>query len=267
MSLNKKGKITIEVTLSDTFEEFLLTKEEADAMTKKVLQDIVNAFIFNWKAAAKQSLGSSRSNYIKGIQQIDRGKLEKAVVLVGNFNNMLEDGVSPFDMKAGFEKSLKKKIKTNGGWYLTIPLRFATAGSLGENEAFSNVMPEEVTSAAQKLSASSTGADGSKSSGQQLKLSDIPQSFQGKQKRAAVGDFGEYTHKNNIYEGIQRNEKTYENSTQSSYNSFRRVSDKSSPDSWIHSGIKSFNLIDRALNTTNIEKIADNSVDEFLSKR
>lgn len=263
--MSKNGRISIEVNLSDTFDEFLMSKEQAEAMTEKALSDIADAFVFNWKAAAKQALGSTRSQYIKGIQQVDRGRLEKAVILVGILPNMLEFGASPFDMKAGFEKSLKRKIKTNGGWYLTIPFRIGAAGSLGENEAFSGVMPDEISKIAKGLTASGTDASGAKKSGNSIKLSDIPQSLQATKTRPAVGGFEAYEHKNNIYEGITRSEKTYEGATQNSYTSFRRVSDKSSAMAWINSGIKAYDLANRALLTTDIDTIADNSVDEFLS--
>lgn len=254
------GAIKISVDLSDNFDEFIITKEQAHAMTESALEDITNSFISAWKAEAKQALKGTRQDYVNSIKRIDKGRFEKAVVLVGQFNNMLEMGCSPFDMKAGFMKSTKKKIKADGGWYLTIPFRFATPNALGESSVFSGKLPQEIYAIAKKLSPTTESKQGGT-----LSLQDIPKSLQSIGVRKAVGGFGQYEHKNNIYEGLQRNEKTYEKSTQSTYTTFRRVSDKSNALAWIHSGIKAYDLANRALDSLDIETIVDNAVDFFIS--
>jgi len=253
--------IKISVDLSATFDEFVMTADEAHAMTEAVLDEVTDAFIFQWKAEAKQALRSTRNDYIRNIHKIDKGRFERMVVLMGKFNNMLEMGCSPFDMKVGFEKSNKRKITAKGGWYLTIPFRWATPDALGENEAFSGQMPPEIHDIV-KGKALKAGSQSS----EPIKLQDIPKALQGLGVRKAVGDFASYTHKNNIYEGIQKSTADYEKTSQNSYVSFRRVSDKSSALSWIYSGIKAYDLANRALNNLDIETIVDNTVDKFLSE-
>lgn len=264
---NGKGLIKFEVNLSDTFDEFLISRKQARAMTEKALSDVTNAFMINWRAQAKLALKSTRSQYIKGIQRIDKGKLEKAVVLIGSLNNMLEMGANPFDIKKGFEKSSKKKMKVGGGWYLTVPFRWAAPDSIAESSIFAGIMPKEVHDLAKKLNANSTDSSGKTvKKGNGIKFEDLPQSLQSTGTRQEVGSFKSYTHKNSIYEGIQRNEKTYEGATQNTFTSFRRVSDKSDPMSWIHSGIKAYDLANRAMNQTNFNTVLENSVDQFLSE-
>ena len=98
----------------------------------------------------------------------------------------------------------------------------------------------------------------------------MPKRYQDPSKRLEIitptKTFKEYTHKNSIYEGVQRNDKTYEKATGAKFSSFRRVSDKSDPASWIHTGIKARKLADKALQEFPIREIVDFNTDEFIDK-
>ena len=262
----------ISIDMSDVLEEFNIPSDIAEELVDNVIKHITYRFYEEWSLKAGRELHSSRGLYIKSLQVLDEGKMKGAIILHGVFPNMIESGTGPYDMKEGFMKSDKIKYTKDGGWYLTIPFRFGASSSLGENEGFSNVMPKEVHEIAKKLTPTKTQFKGSAKLGETLKEISLPAKYQTKGKRGGVSDsvskktFSEYEHKTSIYTGIQKSEKTYQNATQSMYNSFRRVSSKSDPNSWIHSGLIARKLADKVLNDFNIAEEIDIATDNELSK-
>ncbi len=134
---------------------------------------------------------------------------------------MIELGTSPWDMKVGFSKSDKKIEKTDGGWYLTIPMRHSTPGSF----MYGKPMPKDVYKNAKKL-------------GHKQSLS-----YPGAGDKSWTG----YQRKNKTYDGLTRIVKSYSKTTQSQYMTFRRVSDKSDPSSFWHPGFKGVKIAESLL--------------------
>ena len=169
----------------------------------------------------------------------------------------IEEGVGAFDMKAGFERSSKKKLTKKGGWYLTIPFRWATPNAIGESSVFNARLPVSIHDAAKKLD------------GVAIELGDIPAKYQVKKARPSITNLGlketfnEYKHKTNIYQGVSRRRDTDGGST---YMSFRRVSSNSDDMSWIHTGINAYNLADDAKATLdrNFEDVCGIAIDKAL---
>lgn len=269
-SITQCNDMKFSVDLSDVFDEFNLLESQASAMTKQVLDDVTLVVLRNWKKAAASGLASTRNEYVRSVYWSENTQRLNVLTLVGVLPNMIESGAQPFDLKEGFKKSAKVKFKKDGGWYLTIPFRWATPGSLGENSAFSGVMPQDVYAIASQLKPTRSTV-GSKSPGQSLSTGQLPASRQNLGVRKAVSNaltgqnFPAYQHKSPLMSGMQRNEKTYEKATQSTYNTFRRVSDKSDPNSWIHSGIQARKFAERAFQQTDFDTVVNNSVDRFLS--
>lgn len=169
-----------------------------------------------WQTEVQNKLNSARPLYLQGLQwdsvmfPYDGDMFSGAVQLQGKFPNMLETGFTAFDMKIGFSKSDRKIKKKDGGWYLTIPFRHSTPGSF----MYGQPMPKAVYKKASKLGAGET------------------LSFPG----AGDVSWKGYQRKNKTYDGLQRIVKSYQKATQSQYMTFRRVSDKSDPNSWWHPG-------------------------------
>ena len=258
------------VDLTDVFEEFQLQQSAASSMAKQVLDDVTVSVIRNWKKAAAAGLNSSRSEYVRSIYWSENSAKRNIITLMGKLPNMIELGAQPFDIKEGFKRSSKVKHKKDGGWYLTIPFRWATPGSLGEDSAFSGVMPQDIYQLAKKLKPKRSAPGGS-SSGESLSAGMLPPSRQKLGVRKAASNaltgqnFPEYQHKSPLMAGMQRNEKTYSAATQGSYQTMRRVSDKSDPNSWIHTGIQARDFASQAFRTTDFDTIVNNSVDRFLA--
>jgi len=244
--------VEFNMDFTEVVEEYNLTAEQAMQLGESVKQAVTAQVLMNWQNLAKKNLKSTRRRYLNGLRVVEEGRLTNTIVLKGKLNNMIEAGISSFDMKLGFANSSKAKRKKDGGWYLTIPFRHATEGALGESEAFSSVMPKEITKLARER------AKSGKNTG--LRAEDLPRALQTKK----VSQSG-YKHKNPIYEGLKRT-KTFSEERDGVYVTFRRVSDKSAPKAFIHPGFKSknSNFAEKALNNPNIQTVLDNAVDEFV---
>jgi len=177
---------------------------------------------------------------------------------------MIEEGAGPFDQKEGFKKSSKKHIKKDGGWYLTIPFSVGNPSSQ-VTSGFSSIMPKEIYNVVKKQNISSTT---NRSAG--LLNTDLPAQFQVPNKRAAIiipesQSFKEYQHKSSIYKGLFKQKDAI--TGQSNYGSFRRVSDKSDEDSWIHKGFSAAGLAEKAFNSfeSKIPTILEDSMNKYLA--
>ena len=253
----KQKMINISIDVDDLIQEFNLPANTADFIVNSVVEDITTALFRNWQNAAKRALNSTRNDYINSLVISQPSKFSRTITLKGAFNNMLEKGVGPYDLKNSFANSKKIKFNKKGGWYLTIPFRHAVSGSLGENSAFSSVMPKDVHAVAKMLPAKKA-----------MSKSMIPSPYDTPKSRQAIttptANFPMYTHKSSIYEGMTKQVGAYGKTNQNTYKSFRRVGENSDPMSWITKGIKAYNLLDEAIKRTDVNTIANNKVDDIL---
>lgn len=261
--------VPIKIDFGDITSEFSLDKGNVDEMMSFVIKELTGLFAREWQTQASKELTSSRKDFINSIIVGEEGRFRGFVMLVGQVPNMIEDGAEPFDMKIGFLKSDKKKMGSSGP-YLTIPRRFATPGALGESSVFSEVLPEEIYAIVKDRKSGTSTLGGAISRGAGLKLPDIPEQFRVPEVRQKIVTksriWEAYQNKASKYEGLQRVQKTYESATQGQYISFRRVSNNSDPDAWIHPGIAAHKFAEKALDSLNIPAIVDQKVDHFLSE-
>lgn len=214
---------------------FEIPTEWADTLANKLqnavsqaVRDTVDIVKLEWEQTARNKLHSTFPDYYAALNQPDSVQFPDPftaiITLRGKWANMLETGFPPFDMKKGFQKSEKAKRSKDGGWYLTIPFRHLTPTAQGVFGG--RPMPRNIYEMARRLK-----------SGQRLtgteKLYPPQVSWTG------------YQHKNGIYEGMIRNVKYYPQSgaRQGTYYTFRRVSDKSDPQSWWHPGFEGVHAI------------------------
>lgn len=195
-----------------------------------------------WQRDVQTKLKSIRMLYLQGlgfdsvVYPLDSDGFAGAVQLRGKFPNMLEKGFSSFDLKLGFGKSSKAHKSKKGGWYLTIPFRHVTPNS---NGMYGSPMPKDVYSAAKKLN------DGGRLS------------FPGAGDKSWTG----YQHKNIKYDGLTRIIKSYQNTNQSQYYTFRRVSNNSDSMSWWHPGYKGVKIAESLMpfaQSTFVEMLTNN---------
>ena len=247
-----------------------LSGQTMNQLTEVCVNAVSAAVYATWEAEAKRNLRSTAPIYVQGLIKVDRGKLEKAIVLTGILPNMLENGATPFDIKEGFKKSSKvkytiakftkrgKQIRQGGDWYLTIPFRIGVPGTLGQ-AGFTGQMPDEVYQVMRKKAG-------------RLTLSEIPSPYDQRRKREAIQStattpyYAEYVHKNSIYEGMVKRTAQYEKVSQNTYGTFRRAGANSDPLSWIHRGLVARNFAQAARNHTDVDTIVHNECVTFLEK-
>lgn len=265
--------LNIKITgLGGVIDEFLLSDKQVAVLKKAALDAVTRAVTEQWKKEARKGLHSSREQYIRSIGVMNTGRYTNAIILNGAFPNAMESGAPAFDMKQGFSKSPKAKRTENGGWYLVIPFRYAVPGSLGESSAFSGVLPQSIYALVKDFKPSTTDTGGKTSRGDSLKATDIPADLGAKKRRGSFTNietkktFDEYINKTSLYEGLQKSSKFYEETQQGSYHTFRVVSSKSEPGSWIHPGFTALNYAQAALNNARIDTVVNNTIDLFLSK-
>lgn len=268
-----KSPINIEFDLVDVIGEYNLTPVQVNEIASAACKAVTAEIYRNWTEAANRELKSTRQSYIRGLVIAQDGSLSNTITLVGALNNMVENGVGAFDMKAGFMKSSKIKYNKKGGWYLTIPFRMGTPGTVGDSEVFAGILPVEIYNIIKDKAATITNEQNQvTSTGESLSANEIPSQFVAPSIRQSItsntinNTFDAYTHKSSIYEGLMRNQKTYESSTQSTYGTFRRVGSNSDINAFIHSGIQQHNLASKAIENTDIQLIVDNTVDKILSE-
>lgn len=174
-----------------------------------------------WISKAQENLTSTRADYIDAISDIQMTSPYSGYIeLKGKFPQMLEMGFSSFDMKQGFEKS-PKKTETPNGWYLTIPYRHRTSGSVG-------VMPNDIKKQANRLGSGES-------------LSEKLVAALGYQRETSKAG---YTWKNRKYDNLNRIIKKYPSgASRSQYITFRRVSNNTDTKAWIHPGYKGLHAL------------------------
>lgn len=261
----------IYIDLSELQNEFSLKQTQVEELGITLVNAITDRIFNNWRVSAMDGLNSSRKQYINALNIGEISPTKKFIQLTGAFPNMLEEGFGAFDMKPGMLASNKARVSKKGTRFLTIPFRWATPGSIGESEVFANVMPKEVYQVVKQMRPTLTNINQRTiQRGGRLDLKSIPQQYQAPKTRAGFSDlktrttYPEYTHKGPLTEGMIRNQKTYENSTQSSYITFRRVSEKSDPMAFIHQGVSAKNFADKAMQKTDVGGITDRTIDVFL---
>jgi hypothetical protein len=249
--------IPITLDISETINEFSLDKEESKSLSRYIIGNISREYMINWEEAVDRNLKQSKGTYKSGMRVEYPDDYSAVFILEGKGDSrlalMIEEGTNSFDQKPFFEKSDKKKSKKDGGWFLTIPFRMATADALADSSIFSGKMPEPIQNISRK-------------SKKGIKLQDIPKEFQIKGVRREIKTeqktYPEYEHKSTKYEGIIHSKGKHHGQ----YMKFRRVSDTSDENAWIHPGFQPYKLMEKAIETTKIDRIVGRSVDEFLSK-
>lgn len=260
----------IEIDLTGLKKQFGLCARDIELLTEICVNEVSAAVYGNWVALAKQNLKSTLPDYLQHLHQVDKGRLEKQIVLSGVLPTMIENGASAFDMKEGFRKSQKAVLTVpvynkkgalvkEGGWYLTVPFRIGVPGTLGQ-AGFSGAMPQEIYDLVLKQSTKES-----------LPSSAIPSPYDIPSSREQINEpkskatlYAEYTHKNSIYEGLSKNTGVYAAASQNTYGTFRRAGSNSDPLSWIHKGFRPLNLSTKAVETTDVDTIVENEVLRYL---
>lgn len=251
-------------------QQFALSGEQIESICDNIAKTLAARYAQQLEQEANNALHSTRRRYIQNVHVVDSGRMEGTVILDYSKDpliKMLEEGAGAFDIKAGLMASAKVKIGKNGGRYITVPMRWGTPGIVGESDVFTGILPQQVYDVVKaKPTNIPVSGGGMRSAG--LSAGEIPSPFNAIGSRAPIADsagkvlFNEYQHKTSIYQGVSK--KTDPSTGQNTYNSFRRVSENSDKDAFIHPGIEQYNLIQRALDNFNQTQEVSLALDQQL---
>lgn len=217
----------VRVQIPDGFSNVLANQIEAAAISSVSATMIASKN--KWESIAANKLHTTRADYLLGLNAEDSLEFPDAftgvLTLRGKWPNKLEKGFGAYDIKDVLKNSPKVKHTKDGGWYITVPFRHRTPGTSG-SAAGGQAMPGDIYSRARVLAAN-TG-----------RLTGTEQQYP--PRRSWTG----YQHKSGIFEGMKRNVKKYDKAIQSTYVTFRRVSNNSDPDSWWHPGFVGVQAVD-----------------------
>lgn len=264
--------IPIHINSQDIISQFDITRKDCEEIIDFAIKQITASFATEWENTANRELKSTKDRYVRNLRVVDEGRMQGAVILDYTKDpliQMIEEGASAFDMKEGFSKSAKKHEKKDGGWYLTIPFRIGTPGSSPSSGV--TVMPSQVYNLVKNKPIEQSGKSKGLTQAEIGTGGGVPEQFQIPTARKPIvviptsQYFKEYQHKTNIYQGIIKQQDI--TTGQSTYSSFRRVSDLSDIESWIHPGFNAKNLAEVAYSVfeTKEEVILQDAMNAALS--
>lgn len=239
--------IPIKIDLDDLIEEFELNPRQIENLASDLSNEVSNTFFAALKQRVNSTLKSAKGIYLKNLSIQTLDPLTKEIILSGWLPNAIEEGVSPFDMKAGFQRAKNVKISSKGNWYVSIPFLHSGPNSSGE---IAKPLPKEVYEVVSKQKFP-------------LKENQIPESYRLRQIKQIAGG-GTYQHKNSIYTGLKKNEQSG-----SGYINFRRVGAVSDVNSFMYPGLQSRDFFGKALLDieNEIPILADKIIDDFLKNQ
>lgn len=206
-------------------------------MARQIQRQLLRATYQKIVKIAKTELNTTQADYLDSLSMSSN-----AIDLDGWMANAVEEGKSAYDLKQGFKHSPKAKPSKSGGWYLTIPFRIMTPTA-----------PESPSTMTWEI--------------YRAVLHNQPYNAGMRSNRPAFRDpgtgrvFDMYEHKSPILAGIRKT--LVAGTSLHTYGTFRRVSNKSNPMSWIHKGFKAKHIIDRAWAEVDVEAIFEQNVNEL----
>lgn len=247
-----------------------------------IARSLAKALHTQWKNEAAGGLGGSSTKYVAELglpEEISPGHM--AVTLGGTFPNMLEQGwPGPIDLRSTIIPNAKnKRVSKEGYEYVSIPFRHGSSGSAGRA---GKPMPRPIHNVAKELTSkvSQHGARPfhQRPGGIDTVLRPGMSHVNAKRVSKAAAHYLETKaqpwHQSSVYAGMIREQKTYENSTQPQYKTFRTITTNpgaatptGDPDvdknKWMHPGIEPHNFGQRAMDRLTrggMELIIENAI-------
>lgn len=213
---------------------------------RDIMMMVAQEAVHEWHKIARQALHGTAHAYTSSIgEPVYDGKQVtitlRADTPEGRMANMIEQGCPPFDMKPGLLAGRKARYSEKSGAYTTVPLRLKAYGSHGDSPP---VMPSTIYRSARQLEI-----------GQSMTL---PRKYEGYGMRTRLSSdikrWGHYTWQTSPFQGITKVARwpnliplSLPRETAGMYMVFRRVSKKSSANSWIHPGFRQHNFLEKTV--------------------
>lgn len=238
--------------------EFDVSLNEVKAIFKGVISDAAVIFLDNLEVLVNTELSSTRKLYINSIILDDSD--EEIVIKLSEENLLvksIEKGTPAYDMKPGLLNGPNAKVNEKGVRYNTVPFSFKTPGSrtgsnVLPNKVYRDVLKKELNPITNKT--------------KPLAQSEIKEPFNAIRVRKEITTnntvYPEYTHKASIYAGLTR---IVDDNARGKYYTWRRVSDNSDSNAFIHPGFEPKNFFERALEQIDLQKVAEDSLNNKMN--
>lgn len=217
-----------------------------------------------WERIASQRLRSARQIYINGLRQsesykmeIVAGRVNYTLTLMGEMPNNFEFGMPSFDMKVirpGWLGGMRAKTGKDGKKYVTIPFRHSTTS--GAIMSYTGKAKRENVAQSLQYAVRKYG------------LREMVRNSGGNIVRGTVTKIpAGATDVHRFLTGLQRIQTPTAGVTPSGLQkgtsqlvTFRRMSENSPPESWIHPGIRAVNIL------PDVERWIDYELDHILDR-
>lgn len=207
-----------------------LSQKSIDLYMKSILRDVGALARAEIIRLAKTELKTSLRDYERAIAPPRfQGKNTIVIEVFGTLANMIEKGWSGGDMRQWLSSNPKVRVSAAGKRYAYIPFRFGSPRASGRS---GTPMTKSVHAVAKKLKPT-------------LTIPFAEKTKWGEQVPAGLEPKLRPHHKTDIYAGMYRMEKTYRSAVQSSYVTFRTISE-ANPIGWYHPGIRQYAFLERA---------------------
>lgn len=288
--------VLIDIDITPFIEGLNITPQVINLIAQTAVIEATESIKSTIKAKARDELFRTRRDYIHAINvNYSNNGMSSLISLTGRLPMMIEEGIPPFDMKIGFANSPKakrteanvEKYRKSGrmdwqekGWYLTIPFRLGTPGTIGEefsghmDKKIYNIAKNQLNIIKQERAIDAQGLTFVRRTYEGISLEQLEQlGSQYTQRMTNIRNkwissptAPPYTHVSPMNQGVVRIEAVYEKAVQATYLKFRRVSSKSDPNSWLHGGIKARKFFDKAMNETNFDEITEEATLTILEE-
>ena len=212
------------------------------------LEDIAEAVRGYLVGRAQRDLHTSSTDYAAGLQPVELVPGMAIITLLGWLPNAVENGWAGGDMKEALLSGRNAKVSKDGTRYNIVPFRHGTPGTSGANFPGMGSAYGPRGAMSRRLVLPGATSERAKAIGQAVyraakKLGPTtghPTTATQWGARLPPGLAPKLSphHKTDIYAGMVRQTKVYRFAEQGQYTTFRVVSDKSDPQSWIHPGIE-----------------------------
>lgn len=213
--------------------------EEEEKIFKKAMRDVAWQVHDDIIQIASASLVTSRLDYIKSMDFQDLGNL--FIISIGEPGLHFEDGFESFDQKQGLLNGPRSKVSASGHRYNIVPFSHKGATSK-ESERRGKAYVSELKNTIKKM-----------------KQLDPPKEIRDRSGRV-IGRIVAKAPKDieGVTSGMVKIEKDYSKKKQSSYLTFRGVSENSDPSDWIHPGYKGLKAFEA------VEKTIEDKIDVII---
>jgi len=263
----------MDIKLSVRAEELGLLMEEisfkTNIMVEEALDSLAQSTYNEAIRLAHQRLITTQQDYINNLSLEKKSGADGGVFYEIGLNEeagWIEGGFAPYDMKPGLLKNIDvtKKgqgISKEGNRWKTIPFQHRPGSKMGLPQ-FKNVDSSENNTQTLKQTLSAVSRLNRKNDlNKTIKKYGLGKIIRGSNNKALEGKVG--VMKDGVTKnlgGLTKYQKSYGSRTQSTYMTFRRVSDKSDPSSWLHPGYSGANIF------PDLERYVSSRVDDILNK-